>query len=78
MLKILSFTFILFGLLNNCLCQTKIIPKDVESKITQNRNINKPIHQNITVLYSFKSGHLTSREHAQNFDNKIIINNNIL
>ena len=58
--------------------QSIIYPKEVEEKIIENRMNSLPEFNDILAIYSFESNHLTNIYHAENFDNKLALNDKIL
>ena len=74
MLKIISIAIFLLGLTSEFCSQTKIVPKSVEARINQNRRLQKPTFEDVSVIYSFKNLRLESRGQAQQFDNYVSSN----
>jgi hypothetical protein len=74
MLKNISIVIILLGLTNAISSQTKIIPKSVEARMSQNRQSQKSTFEDISVIYSFNNQRLKSRDQAQQFDKYVVTN----
>ena len=70
----MSIVMILLGLINTNYSQSKIIPKSVEARMSQNRQSQKSTFEDISVIYSFNNQRLESRDQAQQFDNYVITN----
>jgi hypothetical protein len=74
MLKNMSIVIILFSITNAIYSQTKIIPKSVEARMSQNRQLQKSTFDDISVIYSFNNQRLESRDQAQQFDKYVMTN----
>lgn len=75
MLKIIPITLILFMLTNVFYSQTKIVPKDVELKMDQNRKSQNSTFDGIYVIYSFKNSSMEKRSQSESFDHIILKDN---
>ncbi|MDG2227774.1 MAG: hypothetical protein P8L20_08600 [Flavobacteriales bacterium] len=70
----MSIVMILLGLTNTNYSQSKIIPKSVEARMSQNRQSQKSTFEDISVIYSFNNQRLESRDQAQQFDKYVMTN----
>ena len=70
----MSIVIVLLVLTNAISSQTKIIPKSVEARMSQNRQSQKSTFEGISVIYSFNNQRLESRDQAQQFDKYVATN----
>ena len=77
MLKIIPISLILFMLTNVFYSQTKIVPKDVEHRMDQNRNSHIQTFEGIYVIYSFKNMNMEKRSQSESFDHLLLKNNQL-
>jgi len=77
MLKIIPISLILFMLTNVFYSQMKIVPKDVEHRMDQNRNSHIQTFEGIYVIYSFKNMNMEKRSQSESFDHLLLKNNQL-